>query len=272
MKVRIIILLSILAIISWTPNGFAAETSLANKPCSKIGTKKLEGLATYICQQSGKTKKWIKLIASTPTPSPSPTTTLLYSVGLLKVTPIVSLESVSQYRTQYVNIFVQSPLDNPDTTLGLFIEAPNNFADVVGCSSGKEPLGQDPFFNGKPIRESRDSELILSGSRVRGFLIPTVPINIRCNLRVAPHYKFWVYTFSKNRNERSFLISETTLIQNPDYVSPTPTPSPTPTYQSQPVIGLGQPCSPEGASVIASDGNRYVCRKSQNNSNLGWNK
>lgn len=275
MKVRIIILLSILAMISWTPNAFAAETSLANKPCSKIGTKKIEGLVTYICQQNGKTKKWVRQAAPIPTPIPSPI--LQDSVGLLAVIPIVTLESVSQYRTQIANIFIDTTQNPIGAHLGLYVEAPNYFSDPRGCRSGTQDLPGDlSTFYGTSIasyiKKFRDSSANITSSAGKGFQIPTSPINIRCYFKVAERYKFWVYMITGTKDSPKISLSSTTLIDNPYYTAPTPEPTPSISYPSQPVIVLGAPCSPAGASVVSSDGTRYVCKSSSNDSTLTWSK
>ena len=275
MKVRIIILLSILAMISWNPNAFAAETSIANKSCTKVGLKKIEGNITYVCQQSGKTKKWVRQAASIPTPTPSPI--LQETVGLLTAIPIVTLESVSKKQTQMVSIFIDAIQIPTGANLGLYVEAPKYFSDPRGCTSGSQDLpGDFSTFYGTPIasyiKKFRDSSANITSSAGKGFQIPTTPINIRCGVNVAERYKFWVYMITGTRDNPKISLSSTTSIDNPDYTAPTPEPTPSISYPSQPVVVLGAPCSPAGASIVSTDGTKYICKSSSNNSTLIWSK
>ena len=271
---------SLLLLTLTTQMALGVEDSIANKKCPKVGMKKTEGVNLYNCTKVGKSNLWTKQASSVTTSKPStsilptPSTSPTSDVGVLPIKPVVTLGMISENNSQTADIYLEASASIPTTGIGLFVEAPNYFSQVYGCRSGSQFLGTDAIISRVPnfVQYFRSRGLSLLGNQTGNFLIPTVPITVRCFLRAAAQYKFSVYQISGEGRFSKIAISETLVVANPEYVPPTPTPSPSPSYPSKPVIVVGQTCAPEGSSVIAADGNRYTCKKSLSDSNLYWNK
>lgn len=260
-KTGAVILSTLLAVLSASVPAKAEANVFNGASCKKIGAKSTVKGQVFTCTKEKNKLEWRQQAPKAgpaKTPNPSPTT------QVLSITPIVSLGKSDQVATPVrATIFLESSSSLPASNYFLVVNAPRGLAQF--CLSGGQRTGTSSWYTTGFL-----SRPALEG-RTLVFPIPKFPITMECDLAEASEYKFFVVQ-AQIINGMDIAKSATTTIALPNYVAPTPKPSPSMSASSKLEISIGQACAPEGASVKASDGQTYLCKKSTTESSLGWIK
>ena len=246
--------------------------------CKKVGSMATVKGQVFVCTKEKSQLKW-RPKSSKAAPSVLPSQTP--AVNNLPIVPIISLAMVDRTKVDTnstegkieavpVKASTYLEFNKSVSTLKYFlvINAPRGLYST--CFSGGNRTG-----NSAPNIANQFSNRTLGSVKFEGkigaYPIPAFPITMDCYLVEAVEYKFMVVQ-AMSDNSAATPISKITSLVLPNYVAPTPKPSPTISTSSQLNISVGQVCAPEGLSAKASDGQTYICKKSDIDSAFRWIK
>jgi hypothetical protein len=260
-KIGVLILSTLLLTLSVSVSAIAVEKVSSGAACKKMGSTASVKGKTFVCIKEKGKLKWGQQESQV---DPAKTENPIPTVVVLPVTPVVSLgKSDVEGVPVNASIFLDLKSFNAASKYFLVVNAPRGL--YPNCQSGGMRTGASTLYN-----TSAPSRPKFEG-RTLAFPIPSFPITMECQLGEAPEYKFLVIQ-APVTNALETARSPITTVLLPNYVAPSPKPSPSISTSSKVEISAGQVCAPEGVSIVATDGQNYVCKKSSTDSSLRWAK
>lgn len=260
-KPGFVILSALFLALSTSVSAVAAEKVTSGAVCKKIGSMATVKSQVFVCtKEKGKLKWRQQVMKEVPAKAsdPSPTT------AVLAIVPVVTLgKSDEAVVPVKATIYLESTSSLPASKYFLVVNAPRGLKPT--CESGGQSTGASSRYS----TGSADRPKLEGATNT--FPIPVFPITMECYLAEASEYKFFIVQ-AQSINGRDIAKSTITTIALPNYVAPTPKPSPTISTSSKLNISAGQICAPEGLSAKASDGQTYLCKKSDMDSAFRWIK